>query len=81
MNRQSRRRKAMRLSQMGLLIVCLAWPLGESYHTAVQFVLLLISALIAGWAALMLSRLVSEQEKHIMELENQLNTGDSNRTR
>jgi len=66
---------------MGLLIMCLAWPLGESYHPAVQLVLLLIGALMAGWAALMLSRLVSEQEKHIMELENQLNTGDSNGTR
>ena len=36
MRRRSRRRKAVSRLQMGLLIMCLGWQLGESYHAAVQ---------------------------------------------
>ena len=81
MNRQPRKRTAMNLCQMGVVIMCLAWPLVENSHPAVQLALTLLGALVAGWGVVLLARLVSEQEKHIQELQNQLKPPESSEPR
>jgi hypothetical protein len=58
----------------------LAWPLGEDSHPAVQAALTVLGAVIVLSGIPKLSRLMSEQEKYIEKLQNQLNVNDSNST-
>ena len=81
MNREQRRRTAMNLSQMGIVIMGLAWPLGDNSHQAVQAALTVLGAVVVFSGILQLSRLISERETYIEELQNQLNANDSNSTR
>ena len=80
MNREQRRRTAMNLSQLGIVIMGLALPLGENSHPAVQAALTVLGAVIVFSGILKLSRLRSEQEKYIEELQNQSHVNDSNST-
>ena len=80
MKREQRRRTAMNLSQMGIVIMGLAWPLGDNSHPAVQAALTVLGAVIVFSGILKLFRLISEQEKYVEKLQNQLNVNDSNST-
>ena len=74
LNRQLRKRNAMTLCQTGLVAIGLAWPLGNTYHPAVQLAVTLLGAVMVVSGTVMLFRLLSEQEKEIEELQNQLKT-------
>ena len=77
MNREQRRRTATNLCQMGIVSMGLAWPLGENSHPAVQAALTVLGAVIAFSGIVKLSRVVTEQEKHIEALQQELNTTNS----
>jgi hypothetical protein len=77
MNREQRRRTATNLSQMGILSMGLAWPLGVNSHPAVQAAITVLGAVIVFSGILKLSRLVTEQEKQIEALQTRLNTTES----
>ena len=55
----------------------LAWPLGAHSHSAVQLVVTVFGVVMVVSGIVLLFRLVSEQEKHVAELQNQLNAKGS----
>ena len=54
----------------------LAWPLGAHSHPAVQLAVTVLGVVMVASGIVVLFRLVSEQEKHIEELQNQLKATD-----